>query len=296
MGWIEFAENILSGITFGTVYGLLGMSIVLLYRTNHLFNMAQTEIATFTVITMFFLLKKMSYGPAFAATLVISFFLGMFLHIGVMRIITERKNVQKTSATVITIGLFSIFNAMSFYFFGEEPEPFPALWPSKSISMFEISIQYGEIVMVICAILTIIAIMAFFRFTKLGLALEAIAENESAARLRGVRTSNYLAVSWGITFVLSAICAIFLAPTLFLTPIMLTHVFAYSLMAVGIGGLESPFGAMVGGILIGVVENLSSNWAVVGSDLKFVAVNLTLVMILIVRPRGIWGRREQRRA
>ena len=146
------------------------------------------------------------------------------------------------------------------------------------------------------SILTIIAITVFFKFTSLGLTLEAIAENESAARLRGVRTSNYLAVSWGLTFLLSSICAILLAPSLFLTPIMLTHVFAYALMAVVIGGLESPFGAMIGGIFIGIVENLASKIAFIGTDLKFVAVNLTLVIVLIVRPRGIWGRREQRRA
>lgn len=296
MNTIEIAENIISGVSFGTIYGLLAMSIVLLYRTNHLFNVAQTEIATFTVVFMFFLLKKMTYGPALVATLIFSFVLGIVLHVGVMRVITERKYFQKTSASVITIGLFSIFNSLSFYFFGDEPEPFPAMWPQKSISMFDVSIQYGELCIAACAVLTIIGITLFFKFTNLGLTLEAIAENNEAARLRGVRTSNYLAISWGITFVLSTLCAVFLAPSLFLTATMLTHVFSYALMAVVIGGLESPFGALIGGIAIGVVENLASNWPLIGSELKFVAVNVMLVAILIVRPRGLWGRLEQRRA
>jgi branched-chain amino acid transport system permease protein len=147
-----------------------------------------------------------------------------------------------------------------------------------------------------CSLLTILVITLFFNFTRLGLTLEAIAENNRAARLRGVRTSNYLAISWGITFLLSTLCAVLLAPTLFLTATMLTHVFAYALMAVAIGGLESPLGALVGGIIIGVAENLASNWPVIGSDLKFVAVTCILLTVLIFRPRGIWGRLEQRRA
>lgn len=292
----EILENIASGITYGTIYGLLGMSIVLLYRTNHLFNLAQTEIATFTVIFMFFLLKKMPYAAAFGLTLLCSFILGALLHIGVMRVITERKRAEKTGAGVIAIGLFSIFNSLSFYFFGDDPEPFPAPWPAKAISIFNVNIQYGEICIVACSLLMILLITVFFNFTNLGLTLEAIAENNSAARLRGVRTSNYLAVSWGITFLLSTLCAIFLAPTLFLTATMLTNIFAYALMAVVIGGLESPLGALVGGITIGVVENLASNWPVIGSGLKFVSVSFMLLVVLIIRPRGIWGRLEQRRA
>ena len=291
----QFLENLVSGIAYGSMYGLFAMSIVLLYRTNHLFNFAQTEIATFTVIIMFFLLKKTTYFVALGLAIGFSFLLGIGLHVGVMRVITERKNVDRTALGVITIGMFSIFNSLSFYLFGDEPEPFPGMWPQKSFTVFELNIQYGHVAVLITSILILLGIILFFGRTKLGLVLEAIAENNEAARLRGVRTSNVLALSWGITFAICTFCAIMLAPMLFLHPVMLIHIFAYSLIAIVIGGLESPFGSFVGGLFVGVIENLASNWPVIGSDLKFVAVMISLLVILIVRPRGLWGRLEQRR-
>lgn len=295
MEFQQILSNIVSGVAYGSVYGLIGMAIVLLYRTNHLFNFAQTELATFSVVIMFFLMKKVPYWQALPLALIIAFFMGSLLHISFVRIISERRNVNRNNLSVITIGLFSIFNSMSFYFFGDEPEPFPAMLKRTSFEVLGVNVQKEHILIFGTSLTIAILITLFFKFTKLGLTLEAIAENIEGARLRGVRASNQLAIAWGITTAVGALAGVLLAPTLFLSANMLILVFSYALISVVIGGLESPFGALVGGIIIGVAENFASSWPVLGPDLKFLAAMFILTFVLLFRPRGLWGRQEQRR-
>jgi branched-chain amino acid transport system permease protein len=125
--------------------------------------------------------------------------------------------------------------------------------------------------------------------------MEATSENIVNARLRGIKVSNILALAWGFATAISVIAGVLIAPALFVSPGMLREVLSYALIAVAIGGFESPFGAIVGGVLIGVVENLATNFGFIGSDLKFLAVFFLLLVMLVVKPRGIWGREEHRR-
>lgn len=290
------AHCIVSGVTYGSVYGLFAMAIVILYRTNHIFNFALTEISTFCVIIMYFLLRHMGYFPAFGLALLFSFLLGCGLHLSVLRIATERKQFLTSSIVVITIGLSFLFNAMSNFELGDEPVRFPSpINSEQTFSILGIAVQSDQIVILLLALLSIGAVRFFFARTKMGLVLEAIAENTDAARLRGVRASNFLALSWGITSLMGTFVGAILAPLFYLYPAMLMNMMSYSLIAVVIGGLESPFGALVGGVIVGCVESFAGEIPFVGSDLKFIAVLGVLVLTLIVRPRGLWGRAEQRR-
>jgi len=286
--------QIFSGIAYGSIYGLFALSIVFLYRANRLFNLAATELATFFTICMFLLLKHMSYLPAFLITVVLAFFGGIFLHFGLMRIVTERKNVLHSNETVITIGIFTILNSFS-SLLSEEPERFPTPFAQSLVEIWGVNVPFHSFVILGFAILIVLILFIFLRFTKMGLIIEATAENIVGARLRGIKTSNVLAIAWGMTTAVSVVAGILIAPVLFVSPFMLTQVFAYALIAVVIGGLESPFGAVVGGILVGVVENLSTNIGFIGSELKFISVFVLLLVVLIVKPRGLWGREEHRR-
>jgi branched-chain amino acid transport system permease protein len=212
-----------------------------------------------------------------------------------MRLVTERKNVLHSNETVITIGLFTILNSLSAFLFSDEAERFPSPISQSMIPVYGIKIPSHSLFILGASALIVITIFIFLQFTSLGIMMEATAENLTCARLRGIKTSNLLAISWGMTTAISAVAGILIAPVLFVSPAMLTHVFAYALIAVVIGGLESPFGAIVGGILVGVIENLSTNIPFIGSDLKFLAVFILLLFVLAVRPRGLWGREEHRR-
>lgn len=290
-----YASQIFDGIAFGGIYGIFALSIVILYRSNKLFNLAQTEMATLSAIVMFFLLKQFSFGSALFLTLVASFIFGLVLHFTIMRFLTERRQNMHSSQTIITIGFFSIFNSLSSYILGDEPQPFPSPFGTDSFQILGVNITFLSLGILVITAGLVGVIYICFKFTRIGLIFEAVAENDSAAKLRGINVSNILAIAWGLTLVAGATGAIFIAPALYLSPSMLSSIFAYALIAVVIGGLESPLGAFLGGLLVGIIENLASNFKFIGTELKFVAVVAVLIFILIVRPRGIWGRKETRK-
>lgn len=291
----HYFGQIVDGIAYGSIYGLMALSIVVLYRSNKLINFAQTEMATLSVICMFYLLKKMSFAPAFILTIIISFAGGVFLHFSILRFLTERQKVLKAGQALITIGFFSIFNSLSSYILGDETYPFPSPFGTESFEILGVGISYISLGILGATLSMVLLIYLGFRFTNLGLIFEAVAEDSNAARLRGIYASNILAMAWGFASSISAVGAILIAPVLYLSPAMTLSIFAYSLFAVVIGGLESPFGAFVGGVIVGVVENLADNVSFIGSELKFTAVGVMLIIVLIFNPRGLWGRREARR-
>jgi branched-chain amino acid transport system permease protein len=290
-----YAGQIIDGIAFGSIYGIFALSIVMLYRANKLFNLAQTEIATLCAVIAVLLMRKFSFWTAVGLTLAISFLIGFLLHLLVMRFITERKKVSHATETAATIAFFTIFNSLSNYILGDEPQPFSSPFGSNTLNVLGVDVSYLSVGIILTTLVLALIIRISFKFTKLGLIMEAVGENIAAARMRGIRASNILALAWALTVATSALGAILIAPVLTVTPTMLLSIFAYALIAVVIGGLESPLGALVGGIIIGVVENLASTVKFIGSDLKFVAVAFTLIAILLVRPRGLWGRAEARR-
>lgn len=290
-----YISQIIDGIAYGCIYGLFGLSIVFLFRANKFISFAQTPLATLCAILMWGFLKYFSFWPSFIFTLILSFLLGCILHILVMRWATEKRQVLNSSQALITLGLYIIFANISSYIMGDSIQAFPSMFGDRAFEFYGSHISFQTIGIMIVTLLLVFGIFLFFSYTNLGLKFEAVSENYLAARLKGLRISNILAIAWGFTTVIGAVGAILIAPLLFLSPAMLLSVFGYSLMAVVIGGMESLFGAFLGGVIIGVVENLSSNLNFIGSDLKFVAVAIVLMLILLVKPRGIWGKAEARR-
>lgn len=289
-----YLSQIIDGIAYGSIYGLFGLAIVFLYRANKLISFAQTPIAVLCAIFMWELLKYCSYWPALIITLVISFLFGSLIHILVLRWATEKRQM-KLSQPVITFGLYIIFGNISSYIMGDVAQSFPSMFGDSIFEFKGITVSFQNIGIIGVTLSLVFLIYLFFRFTNLGLKFEAVSENFVAARLKGIRVSNILAIAWGMATMIGALGAILIAPVLYLSPSMLLGVFGYSLFSIVIGGLESPFGAMFGGIIIGVTENLSSNIDFIGSDLKFVAVMTLMILVLILKPQGIWGKLETRR-
>lgn len=297
MSELNFYISVLvDGITYGMIYGIFALSIVFLFRANKLFNFALTEIATLCTVGATFLLTFFSLWTTIVITLIGSFLLGSMLHLFIMRFVTERRQVLHSNEAVFTIGLYMVFNNISAFILGDNTRPFPALFGNESFEIHGVSVSWQSIGVFGITLLLVLMLNLLFKFTKLGLMFEAVAENIVAARLRGIRASNVLAMAWGISVLLAALGGILVAPTLFVSPTMLLPVYGYALIAVIIGGLESPLGAMVGGIIVGIVENLAASVPFIGTDFKFATVLFLLIVVLALRPRGIWGRAEGRRA
>lgn len=292
-----FLANLIDGIATGCIYGLFGLSLVVIYRTSHIFNFSQTQIVSVVMLLATFLLAKtQSISVVIATVLAGSFLFGLLLHLVVMRAITEKKSFQRSNEALITLGLYAIFENISAFLFSDEPQGFPATFGDRVFQFREIAISAQSLGILAITVVIAIGVYVFFKFTRIGLMMECIAENLVVAKLRGIRASNILALAWGLTTALSVLGGILIAPKVFVYPQMLISVFSYSMIAVVIGGLESPFGALVGGIAVGVVENISSMVPFMGTQLKMVGVFGLLVIVLIVKPTGIWGKPDVRRA
>ncbi len=286
---------VIDGVAFGSVYGLMALAIVMLYRANKLFNWAQTEIAMFFVCLGASLLTRIPFFIAVSLILGLSFLGGALFHAAVMRPITERRHVLKSHEAVITIGFLTFFNSLNVYLFGDDSRPFPSPFGEGSFTVYGVEISKHSLGVLATVTIMAFCVYVFYKFTRIGLVFEAVSENVEAARLRGIRSSNFLALAWGLSVMTSAIGAVLIAPMLTVSPSMLISVLTYALMSVVIGGMESPFGGLVGGVIVGVTENLSANVEFIGTDLKLVAVILVVVTILTLKPRGLWGRAEARR-
>lgn len=287
---------IVDGIANGFVYGLLGLCLVLIFRANKLFNFSQTQVvAALMIMSAIFVKKGMDLYLVILLGLGIAFVIGLSLHLGVMRLITERKNSIQSGEVIATFGLATLFDGLSGFLFSDAPEPFPSMFGEGTFSALGIAISNNSLGIIGLTTVLMFFMMLFFRFTKSGLLMEAVSENILAARLRGIRASNILALAWGLTTMLAMMGGVLIAPVLFVYPQMFGGIFGYSLIAVVIGGFESFFGAVLGGVLIGVLENVSANVVFIGSELKFAPIFALLIFVLLFKPRGLFGKADIRR-
>lgn len=292
----EWAALIVQGISTGCIYGILGLAIGFTYRAARVGNFAQANMATFSAYIMYSLLHIFSFYIAFALTLFLAFVYGAAIHVFIIRKIRANNRLDtEFVAMIITIGLMTIFSGLSRILGGSMPKIFPPMFPETSISYHGIIASYRDVGIVGVTILLAISLSCFFRFTRLGLALEAAAENKLAAGLRGVRIHHMLTLSWGISSAVGTLSGVLIAPVLGLSPGMLGTIFLFAYTASVVGGLKSPIGTLAGGVIVGIVENLSSTVPAVGSELKTVVVFLFLIATLYIWPRGIFGRPEMRR-
>jgi branched-chain amino acid transport system permease protein len=290
-----FFQTLTTGLSDGAIYGSLALALVLIYKATEVINFAQGEMAMFTTYIAWAL---MGHGTsfewwAFFATLAIAFAGGAAVQQTLIRPL-ERASVL--TAVMATIALLVILNGLAAWIWSPQLQFFPSPFPTSSwvIGGVHISKQDAGTFGVVMA--CVLVLWLFFRFTKLGLAMRAGALNPDAARLMGVRTSWLLALGWGFAAALGAVSGMMVAPTVFLTPNMMQAVLIYAFAAAVLGGLESPVGAVAGGLGLGVLLNMLGQYVhPVTSELRLpVALGLLLV-VLLIRPAGLFGRVVVRR-
>lgn len=281
-----FVLQVFSGVASGGIYASLALALVMIYQSTHNINFAQGEMATFSTFIAWSLINSgWPYWWAFLVTIVASFAGG----IAVQRVFL--RPVEKASAltnVIVFIGLMLIFNAVSGLIFGHEIKAFPSPFPVDSplVTRFLSGHHVGSI----GTMLSVLAILyCFFRFTSLGLAMRAAAQNPESARLVGIRVSWMLALGWGLAASIGAIAGIMVAPTVFLDPNMMSGVLLYGFAGALLGGIDNPWGAVVGGFIVGVLENLLGAY-VIGTELKLTVALLLIVGILTFRPDGLFGK------
>ena len=292
--WTELGEQVVAGLASGAIYGSLALAIVIIYRSTRVVNFAQGEMATFTTfISLSLMNHDLSFWAAFPLVLAIAFAGGIAIERTVIRPV---ENAPVLTIVIVTLGLALLLNSLMNVVWGGGSRQYEGPFSARTIDAggVHISIQYIGIVCVSLA--SVIVLALFFRFTKLGLGLRAAALNPSSSRLVGVRVGWMLALGWGLAAVLGAVAGMMIAPLVSLDPNMMQAILLYAFAAAVLGGLDSPAGAVVGGLLLGVTITLLERYVgFIGSTLKLPAALLLILLFLLVRPAGLFGRVAVRR-
>ena len=281
-----FIHQVLAGLATGGIYASLALALVMIYQATHLVNFAQGELAMFSTYIAWTLINAgMPYWGAFFLTVGLSFVLGVVIERVVIRPV---ENSPVLVVVVVFIALLVIFNSVTgwIYTFTIKtfPSPFPAqpLFGNKYMSSHEIG--------AICVTMVVLLLLyAFFRFTPLGLAMRATAQNPESSRLVGIRVGWMLALGWGLAAAIGSVAGMMVAPIVFLDPNMMGGVLLYAFAAALVGGIDNPGGAVFGGFLVGVLENVLGAF-VIGNELKLAVALVLIVGVLVVRPSGFFGK------
>jgi branched-chain amino acid transport system permease protein len=296
----DFMQQVVSGLASGGVYALLALALVIIHRSTGVINFAQGEMATLSAYICWTLISNHGwwYWPAFAATLVASFVGGVGIHRLVIRPV-ERGSVLRI--VIVTIGLLVAINGFVVWQWGGEPQQLKSPFGVSTFDIGGVVVAAHDLGTIAVAIAIVVVLWVFFQFTKVGLALRAAAVNPEEARLVGVRVSWMLALGWGLAATLGAVAGMLTAPTVGLDPNMMAPVLIYAFAAAVLGGIDSPMGAVVGGLALGVLLNMLSYLSQYGlfdwfsEELRLPIALLIILVVLLVRPQGIFGRPEVKR-
>ncbi len=254
----EFLQQVLSGIASGGIYASLALALVLIYNAMGLVNFAQGEMAMLATFLAFTLIDHgMSYWIALPITILVAFGGGIVIQRVVIRPV-ERAPVL--TLVIVTLGLATLINGLAGFLFGYLPRSFPSPFSVQTVSIFGAAASYQDL------------------------------------RLLGVRVSWMLALGWGLASAVGAVSGIMVAPILLLEPNMMQTVVIYAFAAAVLGGIDSPLGAVIGGLIIGVTVNLAGAYAPgVGGDLQLAVAFAIIIAVLVLKPNGLLGRRATRR-
>jgi branched-chain amino acid transport system permease protein len=280
----QFLQQTFSGLSAGAIYASLALALVMIYRATDLVNFAQGEMAMFSTYIAWTLINAgLPFWIAFLITLAVSFVAGMAIERVVIRPV---ENAPILATVVVTIGLLLILNSLAGWIFTYTVQDFPSPFPDRPV--FGALMTTRDLGVIGVTLVMLILLFAFFRFTTTGLAMRAAAQNPESARLCGIRVGRMLAIGWGLAAAIGATAGVMVAPLLFLDPNMMGGVLIYAFAGALLGGITSPVGAVVGGLIVGVTENLVGTY-LIASQLKLTVAFVLIIMVLVVRPNGLFG-------
>jgi branched-chain amino acid transport system permease protein len=291
----NLVQQIVSGLATGGIYGLLALAIVLIHRSTGVINFAQGEMATLSTFVCWTLMSHgWTFWTAFGATLLLSFVGGIALEAVVIRPI---QSGPLLGIVILTIGLLIAFNGLDTWIWGGAAKQFQGPFSTAPIRVGGVAFSKQDLGVIAVAFVAVVLVGLLFTRTRLGLGLRAVAVNPLESRLVGIRVASMLALGWGLAAVLGAIAGVMAAPSLFLEPNMMQTVLLYAFAAAVLGGMDSPLGAVAGGMLLGVLLNLVGTYVHwIGGELRLATALAVILGVLLVRPSGLFGRAALRRA
>src|SRR5687768_9540549 len=282
-------QQVISGLATGGIYGSVALALVMIYQATDVVNYAQGEMAMFSSYLAWTLMNAgLPYWVAFFGTLVLSFIGGVLIERIVIRPV-ERAPIL--TIVIVCIGLLVILNSVAGWIYSYIQKPFPSPFPGRPIKIGNIVFGAHDVGAIAVTLIVLAFLYAFFRFTTLGLAMRAAAQNPASSRLCGIRVGWMLAIGWGLAALVGAVAGMMVAPIVFLDPNMMSGILIYAFASATLGGFTSPGGAVVGGLIVGVTENLVGTYVrFIGTELKLTVALAIILIVLMVRPSGLFGR------
>jgi branched-chain amino acid transport system permease protein len=280
-----FWHQVLSGLATGGIYASIALALVMIYQATHHINFAQGELAMFSTYIAWALIQAgVPYWGAFFMTVVSAFIGGVVIE----RVIVQPvENSPVLALVIVFIGLLVIFNSVAGWIYTYTIKPFPSPFPEQPLfgNTYLSSHDLGSACVTLAVLLLV---FGFFRFTPLGLAMRAAAQNPVSSKLVGVRVGWMLALGWGLASAIGAVAGMMVAPIVFLEPNMMGGILLYAFAGALLGGIDNPGGAVLGGFLVGVLENVVG--MVLGSEIKLTVALVVIIAVLVVRPSGLFGK------
>jgi branched-chain amino acid transport system permease protein len=283
----EFIQFTLGGVSFGMVYAAIGLSLVLIWRGTRILNYAQGAMAMLTTYIAFTVIGHTgSYWAGFAAALAAGLLLGAVIERTVIRPVESKPPLN---AVVITIGLLVFLEGLAGLIYGGQYRSFPAAFSITGLraGSIPLGISLNDCFVAGAVLVAALGLAALFRYTSAGLRLRATAFNAYAARLLGVRVGRVLTLGWALAGLIGALAGVLVSPSTFLYPASMDSIFVLGFTAAVIGGLDSPAGAVAGGLILGVALNYVGGY--LGSNLVPIFGLAALIVVLMLRPSGLFS-------
>ncbi len=285
---LPWAQLIVNGLALGSLYALAAFGIVLIFKTTDVFTFAQGETAMFCAFIAFTLMNalNMPFALAFVLTLIFAIVLGAVIELVILRRVSATSIINPV---IVTVGLGLILLGAAGWIWGYEVRAFPAPVVGPPFRLGTVVLSQMNALILGVMLLLMVLLFAFFRYSVTGIAMRAVAQNRLAAQLMGINVNRINAIGWGLGTALAAVTGILIAPLNYLDPTMMGDVMLKAFAAAVLGGFTSMPGAVVGGLLLGIIDSIVGFQV---PELRTTIAFLLIVLVLVVRPGGLLGKHE----
>ena len=292
----QFVNVTLSGLIQGAIFAAFALALVLIWRSTRIVNFAQGSMAAATAFIALALIHGgMSYWLALVIALAAGFVLGAVVERVVVRPV---EGGPELNAVIVTLGLFVAIQALIAIIAGSQFQSFPAPFGLRGFTIGDttIALTPNSVYILGAVLVTMLLLVGLFRYTRVGLAMRASAFGQEVARLLGVRVGRMLTLGWALAAVVGSLSGLLIAGGGLVYPAYMDSLIVFGFVAAVLGGLDSPIGAIVGGLLLGLALSYVSGYVPRGSGLVNLAALVILMVVLLVRPGGLFASSTARRA
>jgi len=292
MGFQIFIQLTITGLAWGSVYACIALGFVLIFKSTDIFNFAQPELMMFGAYIAFMLITtlKLPFVLGFFCALILMCLIAALLE---MMVVRPMVGEPVLAVIMVTLGLANVLRGLTGLFWGYEELQFPSPFPQEPLMIFGAAINQAEIYTIVATAILLVIFFLFFKYSGAGISMRATAEDTRTAFLMGINVKGVFTASWAIASLVATIAGIFLASFTFLEPIM-GHTGLKALPAMILGGLDSVHGAIIGGLIIGVTENLAGFYLedYLGSGINEITAYVIVLIVMMIRPYGLFGTKE----